>query len=186
MKSSTHVVYPLTKSPSIPQPSRKLQRYADQPRRNTYSLENSSASSSSEEEKVLVNTKPEYVRLDSQGFDLEQQENPFHQVKDARSTFSIPNKRIRMTRQEAQLILERKLGALIKGHLTRQLLRTDHVKGLIQTLNVILLSTHEKRKVRCFFLHVFRIRENLLWNFKLNVFKRKLNSISTIFISSIN
>ena len=140
------MVYPLTKSPSVPQSSRKIQRYADQPRRNTYSLQNSP--SSSDDEKALVNTKPEYVRLESQGFDLDQQaENPFNQVKDARSTFSIPNRRVRLTHQQAQRILQEKLGALIKGHLTRQLLRTDHVKGLIQTLNVILYST--KRKDHC-------------------------------------
>jgi hypothetical protein len=139
LKSSTYVVYPLIKSPSVPPPSRKIQRYADQSRRNTYTLQDSSSSSSSSDEQPLVNTKPEYVRLDSQGFDppqqQQQQENPFHHVKDARSTFSIPQKRFRFTRQEAQIILHRKLGAFIKGHLTRQLFRTEHVKRLIQTLN---------------------------------------------------
>jgi hypothetical protein len=135
LKSSTYVVYPLTKSPSVPPLSRKIHRYTDQSRRNTYTLEDSSSSSS--DEKPLVNTKPEYVRLDSQGFDpQQQQENPFHNVKDARSTFSLPQKRFRYTRQEAQIILHRKLGAFIKGHLTRQLFRTEHVKRLIQALNV--------------------------------------------------
>jgi len=33
------------------------------------------------------------------------------------------------------MILYRKLGAFIKGHLTRQLFRTEHVKRLIQTLH---------------------------------------------------
>lgn len=96
LKTSTHVVYPLIKSPSVPQPSRKLHRYADQSRRNTYTLENSS---SDDDQKQLVNNKHEYVRLDSQGFDPQQQENPFHNVKDARSTFSIPQKSSRFTHQ---------------------------------------------------------------------------------------
>lgn len=152
LKSSTHVVYPLSRSPSVPQPSRKIQRYADQPRRNTYSLQNSS-SSSDEDKKALVNTKPDYVRLDSQGFDLDQQaDNPFNQVTDARSTFSIPNRHVRRTHAQARRILQEKLGALIKGHLTRQLLRTDHVKGLIQTLNVILHSTNQKKRSLLFSL----------------------------------
>ena len=147
LKSSTYVAYPLVKSPSVPPPSRKIQRYADQSRRNTYTLKDSSSSSSSssddDDKQPLVNTRPEYVRLDSQGFDPQQpQENPFHHVKDARSTFSVPQKRFRFTRQEAQRILHRKLGAFIKGHLTRKLYRTEHVKRLIQTLNVIIFKIH--------------------------------------------
>ncbi|CAF1058117.1 unnamed protein product [Adineta steineri] len=129
LKTSTYVVYPLTKSPA-----RKIQRYADQPRRNTYTLQNSS----SDDDQQLVNTKQEYVRLDSEGFDPQQQqqhENPFNNVKDARSTFSIPQKRYRYTHREAQDILYKKLGAFIKGYLTRQLFRTEHVQRLMHTLH---------------------------------------------------
>jgi hypothetical protein len=96
LKASTYVVYPLIKSPSVPQPARKIQRYADQPRRNTYTLDDSS---SDDDEKQLVNKKPEYVRLDSQGFDPQHQENLFNNVKDARSTFTVPQRRFRFTRQ---------------------------------------------------------------------------------------
>ncbi|CAM4764992.1 unnamed protein product [Rotaria magnacalcarata] len=140
LKTSTYDMYPLSKSPAVPEPSRKIQRYTDQSRRNTYTLQNSSSSSSNDDddhhdEKKLVNRKQEYVRLNSQGFDPPQQENPFNNITDARSTFSIPQKCFRFTRQEAQNILYRKLGALIKGHLTRQLFRTEHVKRLIQTLH---------------------------------------------------
>ncbi|CAF3211222.1 unnamed protein product [Rotaria sp. Silwood2] len=141
LKTSTYVVYPLTKSPSIPEASRKTHRYTDEPRRNTYTLQNSSSSddNDNDNEKQLINTKQEYLRLNSQGFDpqqqQQQQENLFNNVKDARSTFSVPQKRFRFTRQEAQNILHKKLGAFIKGHLTRQLFRTEHVKRLIQTLN---------------------------------------------------
>jgi hypothetical protein len=46
-----------------------------------------------------MNKKPEYVRLDSQGFDPQQQENVFNNVKDARSTFSLPQNRFRFTHQ---------------------------------------------------------------------------------------
>ncbi|CAF4873382.1 unnamed protein product [Rotaria sp. Silwood1] len=141
LKTSTYVMYPLTKSSSITETSRKVHRYTDQPRRNTYTLQNSSSSSDDDDnnnEKQLMNTKQEYVRLNSQGFDpppQQQQENLFNHVKDARSTFSVPQKRVRFTRQEAQNILHKKLGAFIKGHLTRQLFRTEHIKRLIQTLN---------------------------------------------------
>jgi hypothetical protein len=181
LKTSTYVVYPLTKSPSIPQPSRKILPYTDQSRRNTYTLQNSS---SSDDEKQLMNTKQEYVRLDSQGFDPQQSENPFNHVKDARSTFSIPQQRFRFTRQEAQIILHRKLGAFIKGHLTRQLFRTEHVKRLIQTLHVRISKTS------CFLFrfsfYESRIQENSRWIFKHNVYKQKLNLIRKILISSIN
>jgi hypothetical protein len=155
LKSSTYVVYPLVKSPSVPPPSRKIQRYADQSRRNTYTLQDSSSSSSDDDKQPLVNTRPEYVRLDSEGFDpQQQQENPFHHAKDARSTFSLPQKRFRFTRQEAQRILHRKLGAFIKGHLTRQLFRTEHVKRMIQTLNVMIF------KIKIFIFICFLIQDS--------------------------
>lgn len=95
LKTSTYVMYPLTKSPSVPEQSRKLKRYTDQSRRNTYNLE----SSSSDDEKQLVNSRQNYLRLNSQGFDPTQQDNVFNSVKDARSTFSIPQKRHRFTHQ---------------------------------------------------------------------------------------
>lgn len=106
LKTSTYVVYPLTKSPSVSQTARKTNRYTDQPRRNTYTLEDSSSSSENDENhskstnnnKQLVNTKREYVRLDSQGFDP-RQENLFNNVKDARSTFCVPQNRFRFTHQ---------------------------------------------------------------------------------------
>jgi len=141
LKTSTYMVYPLAKSPPIPKTTRTLHRYADRSRRNTYTLENSASSEDDHHhsQPQLVNTKPEYVRLHSEGFDPQQQqhENPFQNVKDARLTFSIPQTSGRFTHQEAREILADKLPAFIKGHLIRRLLRTDHVQGLIQTLNVI-------------------------------------------------
>ena len=98
LQTSTYVVYPLTKSPSVPPPSRKLTRYTEQARRNTYTLDESS----SDDDPPLINTKPDYVRLDSQGFDPEQEDNVFHDVKDARSTFSIPTRRPTLTRQVSE------------------------------------------------------------------------------------
>ncbi|CAF1266156.1 unnamed protein product [Rotaria sordida] len=142
LKTSTYVVYPLIKSPGVPETSRKIHRYTDQSRRNTYTLQNSSSddngnnnNNNNNNEKQLMNAKQEYVHLNSQGFDPQQQENLFNSIKDARSTFSVSQKCFRFTHQEAQNILYKKLGAFIKGHLTRQLFRTEHVKRLIQTLN---------------------------------------------------
>ena len=103
-------MYPLTKSPSVPQSSRKLHRYTDQSRRNTYTLQNASSSSSSstsdhddnnnmnQSEKQLINRKQDYVRFDSQGFDPQQENNLFNTVQDARLTFSIPQKRFRFSK----------------------------------------------------------------------------------------
>ena len=155
LQASTYVLYPLTKSPSVPPPSRKTLRYADQTRRNTYTIAGSSSSSDTDEQ-PLINAKPDCVRLDSQGFEPQQQQHPanlFNQVQDARSTFSIPRKTHRFTHQvrhtaliggshsagsfqEAQRILHRNLSAFVKGHLTRQVFRTDHVQRLLQTLHV--------------------------------------------------
>lgn len=105
LQTSTRVVYPLSKSPTI-LPARKLSRYADQPRRNTYTLENeasssTSSSSSSLSSSLLVNNHrpPEYVRLNSEGFDPQQSDHLLHHIKDARSTFSIPKPSQRLTRQ---------------------------------------------------------------------------------------
>lgn len=41
------------------------------------------------------------------------------------------------------MIFHKKLGAFIKGHLTRQLFRTEQVKRLIQTLYVRILFFFE-------------------------------------------
>ncbi|UJR36760.1 hypothetical protein I4U23_029475 [Adineta vaga] len=145
LQASTYVIYPSATTPIVtPEPARKIQRYTNQLRRNTYTLQSSSSENENDNTKELINTKHDYVRLDSQGFDPQQQqqqqqqqqlENPFNNVTDARSTFSIPQKRFRYTHREAQNILHRKLGAFVKGHLTRQLFRTDHVKRLVQTLH---------------------------------------------------
>ncbi|CAF0922201.1 unnamed protein product [Adineta ricciae] len=137
LQTSTYVIYPVEQSPVVaPEPTRKIQRYTSQARRNTYTLQDSSTEDENDKPKQLVNRKHEYVRLDSEGFDpQQQQENPFNHVTDARSTFSIPKTRFRFTHREAQNILHKKLGAFIKGHLTRQLFRTDRVTRLIQTLH---------------------------------------------------
>lgn len=95
------VVHPSRKSPTfVPPSARKPLRYASQPRRNTYTLLTSSSEDEAANTKSLVNTKPDYVRLNSQGFDPQQpSDNPFNNVTDARSTFSIPRKEVRLTHQ---------------------------------------------------------------------------------------
>lgn len=110
LQTSTYMIYPVEQSPVVaPEPTRKTQRYTSQPRRNTYTLQDSSTEDENDKSKQLVNTKHEYVRLDSQGFDpQQQQENPFNHVTDARSTFSIPKTRFRFThrvRNQNQQIL---------------------------------------------------------------------------------
>jgi hypothetical protein len=97
LATSTYVVYPLTtESPLTSKSERKLEHYATNSRRNTFNLIDSpSLSSSNDDKQILVNTKHNYVRLNSEGFDPHIHGNVFHDVLDARSTFSLPRRSCR-------------------------------------------------------------------------------------------
>lgn len=99
LKSSTYVLFPS---------SRPLKNYADQGRRNTYTLDEDSSSSSSVEQK---GERPNYVRLESEGFDPQQTHHGFDDVKDARSTFSIPKGNSRRITEQVKLS-SRRIGHL--------------------------------------------------------------------------
>ncbi|CAF1060790.1 unnamed protein product, partial [Didymodactylos carnosus] len=84
-----------------------------------------------------------YTRLESYGF-VPTQNHLFHGIKDARSTFTLEQssvtsqqkeRRFHFTKEQANEILRLKLGAFVKGHLTRKLFHTENVKTLIKTLH---------------------------------------------------
>lgn len=163
LETSTYVVFPLENSSKV---ERKTLKYIDRGRRNTFNIDESS----SDEQIPRKNERPNFVRLHSEGFDPEENRHVFDKISDARSTFSIPtasSREFRFTEQvleknenqidsrrkfrfqEARRIVETKLAAFVKGHLTRQLFRTEHVKRLIETLRV--KKNEENRKAKANF-----------------------------------
>lgn len=202
LENSTRVVYPLSKSPQ-----RKLLRYTDQSRRNTYTLDEDSPSTDEENvSAVTLNRANEYLRLNSEGFDPQQSDHLFHHVTDARSTFSIPKSSRKLTRQVRSKKKKKMKNLFFHLHLGSGTAPSKEISCLDQrTFDATIISNRSCEKIvtdtSCrFFIREKETKkfisdgisvdsrrpENSLSIFKVNVFKRKPNSIRKIFETLIN